>query len=1524
MSFVRFFDNRSIAASKNKSRLVLIAIICLLVVGSLIPSIPEFPDSKQTQSGSEPIKKDTNTLSLILGVGIGADSDDDWWKYNKTDGTWRHYTNSADDLVRDYTDYYAYGQMRFQLNIPSGSTIESATLSFYLVTAGAGTITIRRIEETNVGPLEQDTTMPSATDSYSSFIQPGSTEDIYIESESLALMVQDQVNLPGWQSGYYFGVQLSSDTGNPTSFADYQYQGAQFVAYMNITYLTYEEPPQQAQDFDQDLHVPIQADSDDDWWRWNETDESWEHRVGGVEVVAGNTNVTNNFGQMRFPIAIPKGYTVNFATLNLYLTFNGNVTIFIKRIDETNVGPLEADTEKPTTTDVHMSIIYTGPQRGWITSNNIADMIQDQIDLDGWESEYYIGLQLAVTTPDVVQTSSWYDYQDSMGPAAYLNVTYTSLEVGWLSGWQYRKKIVLQQTEGVGPNQTIPISLWQGLGSDKGFEAHLNDHSLPDFGDVRFTSDDGQLLLRYYLNETVSGTSSQFFTDDAVSFPWGHTNSPASFYDINTDRTYVVFQGDLTPGGMKLDPYICYYDHRTSTWSGIFWIATNPLNDWHGGDIHGPPCLWVDNEGYIHVLYGSHASRVIQHERSDRPNDITSFSPSTDPTTSTWEPTYPAIFYDKENNIVHLLYRGTNGGYGLVYQNSVDNGLTWSAEREIFAASEATRTRPYHGIVAFSAKNQVLHIAWNNHTMWPGDTDGQDQDYYYVQLDLTNYHIYNITGYDFGTQLSPTEVASCCFYDYPLPEGSRNGYPDVYLDENDNPHIFYAIGDNTPNWPTVMGPDGWTLRYTYWDGESSQWISMNITTHEGSGNAAAAFVWAHDNITIFTNSNPSDNLVHRWTWDGSQWTDHGPISVQHSYLVSNSEIPMNWYDGNRTELQVLFCEYTASYPPSSKSRCYAWGDEGILAKSDQSMAMFNVELVGNLSASSQTIYVYYGRSAATSTSQELDISSDEKLNLQYWGEEETLLADAPFNVHEPIVPNLNPQSHMYARMEEYQIEAVISDADGFENIKYVDLSLFSDNRINEYWTIRYDQDTNSFSEQKDIFNYISLDESASHATGDNVTLTVTFAIVINWNHPDAKHTDIRCYTIDETSKTDVDYYETNWDIETRLEISSELLIDDGAGTTNRGNPSSDILIHGTIEYTASSVHPHASEIDVYVLCTGISVSTWEVTDYYQDSGVFSISLASADEVGQNTYSIKVVRKGEGAQGFNLLQDSFSAKYITDRVQADLSIDEAASTPDLITFRLSLEYEYSQEPVVNFSVGINKNGEIWKVVNEDTFTDERELAENNTYSIAWVADEIYGLYSSTDYSSVIVLAGSGNGGSNSNVPGTFAIPWDFIQGLTRVFLPIISEVTQAGFSIIGNAEILMAGVTTLLFSSEFTTMAIISSSILVVASLVYRSDSKRKDKKSRETFKRSWGLRVDTLLLSKAYSDGLFLKLGGQEFGCKVLSNDPLKGRDRIQTYLATGGKANQLIRLFSTSIAKANAEYLLIGFVWEPMEGGTD
>jgi hypothetical protein len=418
----------------------------------------------------------------------------------------------------------------------------------------------------------------------------------------------------------------------------------------------------------------------------------------------------------------------------------------------------------------------------------------------------------------------------------------------------------------------------------------------------------------------------EYFIDKITSFGWAHTNTPSVYYDASTDRTYMVFQADLDPNGYDLDPHIMYYQHASSSWSDVYRVAVNPLNHWpppaFNGDTHGAPCLWIDSEGYIHVLYGAHQSKPIKHARSSTPNDITSFVVQSNPSSGSVQ-TYPAVLYDTLTNITHLVYRGSPGGYGLVHISSLDNGITWSSEHEF--VSTPTEVRPYRGFIELDPNHsEIIHIAWLNHNMLPTETHGADHDFYYCYLNVSNGHVYNVRNHDQGMQVSGADLDNCLVYDYPDDDGSRNGYPDLFLDSHGKPHIFTFIGNSSK----FHSPEAWTLKYHYWDSASSQWEDMNITTHYGSGNPAAAIVHDSDNITIFTTG--VDRDVHRWTYDGNDWTYREKIGGSTtSHLVSFTQIPAHYRKGNRTEFQVAFTEFLLE---DKKVKGYIWGSRGLLGR----------------------------------------------------------------------------------------------------------------------------------------------------------------------------------------------------------------------------------------------------------------------------------------------------------------------------------------------------------------------------------------------------------------------------------------------------------------------------------------------------------------------------------------------------------------------------------------------------------------
>jgi len=69
--------------------------------------------------------------------------------------------------------------------------------------------------------------------------------------------------------------------------------------------------------------------------------------------------------------------------------------------------------------------------------------------------------------------------------------------MGWLSGWQYRKKVTISGSSGAGTNYQVKLS----IGSSSGGDFHLEGHCTDFPNDIRFTDDDGETLLDYWIED---------------------------------------------------------------------------------------------------------------------------------------------------------------------------------------------------------------------------------------------------------------------------------------------------------------------------------------------------------------------------------------------------------------------------------------------------------------------------------------------------------------------------------------------------------------------------------------------------------------------------------------------------------------------------------------------------------------------------------------------------------------------------------------------------------------------------------------------------------------------------------------------------------------------------------------------------------------------------------------------------------------------------------------------------------------
>ena len=116
-----------------------------------------------------------------------------------------------------------------------------------------------------------------------------------------------------------------------------------------------------------------------------------------------------------------------------------------------------------------------------------------------------------------------FDWEKMQENIEILNVTGIA---GWLSGWNYRKTHVIQNATGAGNNYQVRITVHYGTGTDSGEHVYLNEHCKTDFGDIRFTDDNGTTLLDYWMESYTIGDHAVFWVKIADNLD----NTSATIY----------------------------------------------------------------------------------------------------------------------------------------------------------------------------------------------------------------------------------------------------------------------------------------------------------------------------------------------------------------------------------------------------------------------------------------------------------------------------------------------------------------------------------------------------------------------------------------------------------------------------------------------------------------------------------------------------------------------------------------------------------------------------------------------------------------------------------------------------------------------------------------------------------------------------------------------------------------------------------------------------------------------------------
>lgn len=387
------------------------------------------------------------------------------------------------------------------------------------------------------------------------------------------------------------------------------------------------------------------------------------------------------------------------------------------------------------------------------------------------------------------------------------------------------------------------------------------------------------------------------------SQPLNGASSPSAYY--YNGRTYVTWQGQ------NLDPYVAYYTNATGKWTGPVRVGANPLTR----DDHGPPAILVDNNGCIHITYGSHNS-AQKYARSTNREDISTWTAMPDLVGASDGSTYPQLIKDS-SGYIHLVYRtsrpgtsGSNSAEAII--TSTDGGAKWSARQVMI--NVYTSNDPNGAIYLLgggaeyeSATNRI-HLTWVRNdasSVRPADPDGARLNVYYAYLNLNDNNMYAIDGRNLGATIDQTEAdAHCKAVDSGI---HTTNMARVRVDSAGNPYIIYSLR------PQEVVRSDWQYVFTRWTG--SAW-STPVAIRTCGNLGSEFFVYSSTNIDAYLIAEPSGD-VERWSWDGTDWAK---VSTVAPYLASRAPLyysfPMEVANG--ANLKIVFTE--VNFAPDQYAR----------------------------------------------------------------------------------------------------------------------------------------------------------------------------------------------------------------------------------------------------------------------------------------------------------------------------------------------------------------------------------------------------------------------------------------------------------------------------------------------------------------------------------------------------------------------------------------------------------------------------
>ncbi|MFW6456857.1 MAG: BNR-4 repeat-containing protein [Planctomycetota bacterium] len=431
-----------------------------------------------------------------------------------------------------------------------------------------------------------------------------------------------------------------------------------------------------------------------------------------------------------------------------------------------------------------------------------------------------------------------------------------------------------------------------------------------------------------------------YFTDMVYG---NNYNKHVRFQTFN-DTTYITFSGTIGN-----EPLIWSVNHESNQWTGPVRVGSNQIGD----DMHGNPSMLVDDDGYIHVWYGSHGATTSDkvYARSKNPEDITQWI---HPDFET-DITYPAPTLMSDNTVV-VFYRAGNhsmpGSDAWVIRRSEDNGVTWSDPRVLLQKMSPDSTADLYAVPTEYPGEDKIGIGISDEFLPGSATRHSTSHLFYVVYNLAEDEFYNVEGQKLEAPegLSIEQLRqNCLIADYDemgnynrrvsarpsitadgrvyilAPNGNPEGFAERPEDFDSDSHTLPDYADGSPGYPPNYGELTYEGKPRIWRWDDGQWQSQDpagdiqaIYTSEND-----LFAWDRINSSVYRLLR---NIEHGQDWD--------PVDEVHLRPETNTETNILINAGHRryhpyAEAIIYERDVESTGRNRGEARAWLWGENGI-------------------------------------------------------------------------------------------------------------------------------------------------------------------------------------------------------------------------------------------------------------------------------------------------------------------------------------------------------------------------------------------------------------------------------------------------------------------------------------------------------------------------------------------------------------------------------------------------------------------